>query len=276
MNYRHIYHAGNFADVIKHITIIALMERLKLKEAGFFILDAFAGLGIYDLKSSLALKTNEADLGINKLYNAKVKEPILQTYLDIVKKFNKDDILRFYPGSPFIVSALQRAQDRLIANELHEEDNQTLKENVPQVRRKFKVLNLDAYQAIKANIPPKEKRGLIIIDPAFEDKDEFNIVYQNLVEMYKKWPTGVFMIWFPIKDNLPVKEFYQNIKDAKFNKVLLIECSLPKANISEGLNSCGVMIVNTPWLLKETLINITKELKTQTNYEFKIKDTMFV
>ena len=172
MNYRHIYHAGNFADIVKHLVLIAILEQLKKKP--FAVLDAFAGLGLYDLNSEAAAKTLESDTGINKLLQATDPIPqLLQTFLNIVNLVG----LNHYPGSPFIIKQLLRPNDRLIACELHPSDYLSFKKLLPNNTH-----NIDAYNAIKAFLPFKENRGLIFLDPPFEVKNEF----QKLLEALKK------------------------------------------------------------------------------------------
>ncbi len=261
MNYRHIYHAGNFADVFKHIILIALIERLKLKEAAFFALDTHAGIGMYDLKSEEAQKTNEADGGISKFYFREVRNPLIKTYIEIIKKYNPDGGLNYYPGSPVLVSNLMRQQDRFIANELHPEDVETLKINNANLYRKFKILNFDAYQTLRSNLPPKEKRGLVLIDPPFEKTDELETLTESLKQALKKWGNGVFMIWFPIKQTLDIDLFYNNIIANNFPKATAIECLLNYRNAPKDLNGCGVVIINTPWQFEQTIKELKSELQ---------------
>lgn len=250
MNYRHIYHAGNFADVIKHLMLIQTIEHLKQKETPFFVLDTHAGIGIYDLTSEQAQKTHEADAGIQQLMQHPLKHPIIEQYLSIIRSFNPAGTnIHYYPGSPALTSYLLRPQDRFIANELHPEDHLTLRKTASRLPMLFKVLNTDASIALKAHLPPKENRGLVLIDPPFEEKDEFEFLIENLKQALKRWRTGVYMIWFPLKLHLPILEFYKEITALNIPKTWLLETWVKPIYMPESFNGCGIIILNTPWKL---------------------------
>ncbi len=247
MNYRHIYHAGVFADVVKHITLIAILEQLALKDKPFAVLDAFAGCGFYNLNSVESLKTNESVEGIKKLLsyaNVNTLElPLLQKYLQVVKAVGSGNI---YPGSPLIIHKSMREFDRLIATELHPEDFSILKRFFYAQNKKPQTgtHHLDAYKAIKAFVPFFEKRGLIFIDPPFEVKDEFTKILSSLDIIYKRAANIITMIWYPIKNELEVKSFHQTLKNTGFKEILKIEFALKKA--SKNLEKCGILILNPP------------------------------
>jgi 23S rRNA (adenine2030-N6)-methyltransferase len=260
MNYRHIYHAGNFADVIKHLLLIQVIERLKLKETPFFVLDTHAGIGLYNLSSEQAQKTKEANSGIMALLETELENQDLINYINIIRSFNTDGTLTVYPGSPAITSNLMRSQDRLLANELHPDDYNALVENSKHMQNRIRKINMDAYQALQANIPPKERRGLVLIDPPFEEKNEFEVLAKQIENALKRWGTGTYVIWFPLKAHLPIEKFYANIKVLNVPKTLLVECWIDQKN-APGLSGCGMIVLNTPWLVDERMGQMAGELQ---------------
>lgn len=249
MNYRHIYHAGNFSDVVKHFVLTLLLQKLHEKEKAFSIIDTHAGIGLYNLQSTQALKTNEAEEGILKLLHSSQDKKLFEHYLKIVQAEDSN----VYPGSPLISRAFLRPQDRLWLSELHPEDFQQLTRlfhKDPQV----KVLHQDGYLSLKSLLPPKEKRGLILIDPPFEERNEFKTLINGLRESYKRFSTGIYMIWFPIKDLKPIKEFYTALKELEIPKILTIEFLKSPPTTPEALNGTGLIIVNPPWKIQEKII----------------------
>lgn len=250
MNYRHSYHAGNFADVVKHIVLIAILETLKHKDAPFCYLDTHAGLGLYELKSEQALKTEEYQAGIAKLFSIDdVNAPdIVRRYITLVKNLNAGS-LQYYPGSPLIAQSLLRAQDKIVLSELHPEDYQTLKINMGYDKR-VSIHNTDAYLAMKAFLPPKENRGLVLIDPPFEKTDEFDQIIRALKIALKCWRSGHFMIWYPIKNQKQINHFYRDI-DALNTDYFKIHFQLNQMDPFEKLSACGILLINPPWKIKE-------------------------
>lgn len=261
MNYRHIYHAGNFADVFKHIILIMLLEALRKKEKGFLYLDTHAGIGRYDLMAEIAQKTREYENGIAKILQIKQCPPVVKVYQDIVISFNSsEDPLHYYPGSPQIAYSLLRKQDRMILAELHPEDVTTLKKeflNKPNVA----VHHVDGYQSLKAFLPPQAGRGLVLIDPPFEDKDEFQKVVSGLETALKRFPNGIYAIWYPIKEIKHVKNFYNKINELELEALLINEFSISKPQEGAGLTSCGMAIINPPWKFKEELQTVLEWLQ---------------
>ena len=209
MNYRHAYHAGNFADVVKHAALSRLVEYLKLKDKAFRVVDTHAGIGLYDLSSEEAQKTGEWLDGIGRLLEAKLSpdaQALLAPYLEAVKSANPEGGVENYPGSPLIVRHLLRPQDRLSAIELHPKDFQRLKALFAgdfQVR----AIELDGWLALGAHLPPKEKRGLVLVDPPFEQEGEFDRLVDGLVRAHRRWPGGIYALWYPIKDRAAVSRF---------------------------------------------------------------------
>ncbi len=248
MNYRHIYHAGNFADVFKHWILTLLLEKLLEKPTPFFVLDTHAGLGIYDLKHINAQKTLEQDSGVQRILHAKLA-PAFQAYYDILCTDNNPS--ERYPGSPKIIQAFLREHDRLFAAELHAEDYATLRDNFKYDKR-IKVLHQSGYEAIKALLPPLERRGLVLIDPPFEKTDEFKQIIAALQDGLARFAHGIYAIWYPIKEQLQVHRFYEKLDRLPISKYLYVELHANEA-ILEQLNSCGLAIINPPWQLEQKL-----------------------
>ena len=201
MNYRHAFHAGNFADVIKHIVLVRILTYLQDKPAPFRVIDTHAGAGVYDLAGDEAQRSGEWLTGIARVMQARFSEaalPLLTPYLDIVRAFNPQRELKAYPGSPLIARALLRPQDRLTACEVEPKARKHL---IGALRRdtQAKVVDLDGWMALPAFVPPNERRGLVLIDPPYEDKDEFARMAAGFSEAFAKWPTGSYLLWYPAK-----------------------------------------------------------------------------
>lgn len=265
MNYRHAFHAGNFADVMKHAVLALVLAHLKRKEAPFRVIDTHAGIGLYDLEGVEAGKTGEWRQGIGRLIgpDAAPLTPavaeLLAPYLDVVRACNPSGLLRHYPGSPRIARALIRRDDALILNELHPEDHAALSAlfaRDPQV----KVLGLDAWIAAKSLLPPRERRGVVLIDPPYESKDELQRLARGLAEAVKRFATGVFLLWYPVKDLPPIDAFHAGVTDLGLGKTLRIELTIRRADDATRLNGCGLLAVNPPWPLHEQLKIVLPEL----------------
>jgi 23S rRNA (adenine2030-N6)-methyltransferase len=267
MNYLHSYHAGNFADVFKHIILVSLIESLQSKENGFCYLDTHAGTGYYDLMSANAQKSKEYKQGIEKLLQQKrVPEPI-RHYLNCVQKINSRlsqsifASLRYYPGSPFIARHFLRSQDRMISSELHPQEYQTLKKNFLNDNQ-VSVQLLDGYRSLKAFLPPKERRGLILIDPPFERPHEFADLIRALPLALQRFETGVYAIWYPIKDRPPVERFHRALKEIVKRPILITELSLYPETSALHLNGCGMVIINPPYKFEGRLKGMLPWLRT--------------
>lgn len=258
MNYRHAFHAGNFADVLKHAVAALIIEHLKRKETPFRVIDTHAGTGIYDLASDEARRTGEWRDGIGRLLGRDAQPipadvlPILAPYLHAVRRLNADGDLRIYPGSPLLALSLCREFDRLIANELHPEDRGLLQQALARDPR-AKVLGIDGWQALRANLPPKERRGLILIDPPFEEPGEFDRTRQGLTAGVARFATGTYMIWFPIKDLAAVASFKTALAKLNLPKLLWSELRVVAPTESPGLTATGLAILNPPFTLRDQL-----------------------
>jgi 23S rRNA (adenine2030-N6)-methyltransferase len=257
VNYRHAFHAGNFADCMKHILLLWLLRALARKEAGFLTVDTHAGIGHYDLSGPEATRTGEWQTGIGRLQAARVNGARLPDgitgYLDLV------DQLGLYPGSPALVEAVLRPQDRLICCELHPEDQALLRRHF-RGNAQVAVHLRDGYEAMRAFLPPKERRGLILIDPPYEQTAEFDTLTQALREAYEKFPGGVFAAWYPIKHRAPVRAFHTALAEAGIRDVVAAEVLLREPLDVDRLNGSGLLIVNPPWPFMTTAPSILQSL----------------
>ncbi len=248
MNYRHIYHAGNFADVIKHLVLLQVLKALQKKESGLLICDAHAGLGVYDLQSLQAQKTQEYLTGIAPLMDAPSPPPEWQDFLQCVRQ---EGYPHFYPGSPFILSSKLRPQDRMVINELHPEDVETLADNF-QRQKRLSITSIDAYACLRAHTPPTPRRGLYLIDPPFEQKDEFVRLQKAIHSWKERFSTGVYVIWYPIKAGFPLHDLYQAVQESGFHRAWCVEALRHPLSTPDVLNGCGLIILNTPYPVAET------------------------
>ncbi|WP_192256390.1 23S rRNA (adenine(2030)-N(6))-methyltransferase RlmJ [Mesorhizobium silamurunense] len=255
MNYRHAYHAGNFADVVKHAVLGRLVEYLKQKDKAFRVIDTHAGIGRYDLASVEAGKTGEWQGGIGRLLGATLEPQaaaLLRPYLEAVRAENPDGGIRRYPGSPLIVRHLLRKQDRLTAIELHSEDAARLKA-VFAGDFQTRVIELDGWLALGAHLPPKEKRGLVLVDPPFEEGGEFPRLVENLRRAHRRWPGGIYALWYPIKDRKAVAAFRAALKATGIPKLLDIGFDIRPASSEPSLDGSGLVVVNPPFTLESEL-----------------------
>lgn len=260
MNYRHSYHAGNFSDVVKHVILTMLITSLSRKDTPICYLDTHAGIGYYDLFSEFALKRKEYADGIEKIIQQENPPPPVKLYLDCVHRINnqltasKFASLRYYPGSPMIARYLIRPHDRIIACELQPQEYQTLK-NTFAGDRQIAVHHLDGFLSLKAFLPPPERRGLILIDPPYENPDEFTRIAHSLPVALKKWASGVYGIWYPIKEKIQVERFYEALKSNLHQSILAIELTI-YPDLPNHLNGCGMIVINPPWQFTESLQDI--------------------
>jgi 23S rRNA (adenine2030-N6)-methyltransferase len=254
MNYRHSYHAGNFADVFKHSILVLLIEALLQKDKPFCYVDTHAGIGCYDLQAEESQKTQEYLSGIAKVLAAENYPPELETYINICSG-------NYYPGSPYIVRQMLRPQDRMILMELHKDDAEILKQNF-HGDKQIAIHNIDGYLGLKAFLPPKENRGLVLIDPSYEEKDEFDKILNGLKIALKHWRNGIYAIWYPIKDPIAVENFLAQLEAICDKPIYSVSIRRGETMFSPGLNSCGMAIINPPWQLEEKLEKIISWLQT--------------
>ena len=257
MNYRHAYHAGNHGDVLKHATLTAAVGLLHDKPTPLFLLDTHAGIGAYDLTGVEAGKTGEFEAGIGVALAANI--PAIRPYLDIVRGLNPDGRLHRYPGSPAIMAALSRPGDRLVLSELHPEDAEALR-RWAHGRPAVAVHQRDAYEALKAFLPPKENRGLVVIDPPYEAVDEFEQVAKAVIVGHRRWPGGRWMIWHPVKERAPVWRLEEALIAGGVGKMLSAELLVrPVDGVS--LAGSGLILVNPPYGLEPWLAEAVPQMQ---------------
>jgi 23S rRNA (adenine2030-N6)-methyltransferase len=255
VNYNHAFHAGSFADVFKHAVLCLILQYLRGKDAAFRVIDTHAGAGVYDLTGPEASRGGEWKNGVAKLLEAKLPKDVatlLKPYLDVVGALNESGRLTAYPGSPAFVRAWLRPQDRLIACELEPKAFAALKDAMQRDNR-IKCLEMDGWTALKAYIPPKERRGLVLVDPPFERDDEFRRLADTFVEAHRKWSTGVYGLWYPIKGRSEPDVFAKHLRRLSIPKILRAELVVSPLRDPTRLNGSGLILVNPPWTLEGEL-----------------------
>jgi len=262
VNYRHDFHAGNFADVVKHVVLCCILQHLRGKPAAFRVVDTHAGAGLYDLASTEATRGGEWHEGIAKLLSARLSvatAAILAPYLEVVHSLNDVGRLRVYPGSPAFARTWLRPQDRLMACELEPKAAAALARNLRGDSR-IKVLKIDGWTALKAYVPPQERRGLILVDPPYEAESEFARLFNELQASYRKWPTGIFVLWYPIKGRTEPDLLAKRLRRSGIAKVLRAEIQVGPLSDVSRLNGAGLIVINPPWTLERDLSNALPEL----------------
>ena len=267
MNYRHAFHAGGFADVIKHIVLVRILSYLHEKETPFRVIDSHAGAGLYDLSGEESQRSGEWLTGIARAMQARFSEstvPLVAPYLDIVRGFNPPRELKTYPGSPLIARKMLRPQDSLVACEV---EPQARKKLISALRRdkQARIVDLDGWVGMPAFVPPKERRGVVLIDPPFEAKNEFERMAAGFSEAFAKWSTGIYVLWYPVKSRRATDTLADHVGHtvaaAGPGKVLRLEFSIAPQSPDAGLTSAGLLIVNPPWPLMAELKAILPELE---------------
>ena len=253
MNYRHAYHAGNGADVLKHVVLLALLDHLNRKETPYCYLDTHAGRGMYPLGAAETQRAGEFRDGIAKLLDAEDAPPAILRYLEVINRVGVEDgALGRYPGSPALALEGLRLQDRAVLVELHHGEATALKNALYRDRR-AQVHERDGHEALLALIPPKEKRGIALIDPPYEQPDEFDRLEQTLVAATARWPSGIYAVWYPIKHGEAAQRFLNRMAASGIRRQLVIELTHERDDLPGGLNGSGMLIINPPYQLEQTL-----------------------
>ena len=255
MNYRHAFHAGGPADVVKHAVLARILVHLCNKPAAFRVIDTHAGAGLYDLRGPEATRSPEWRDGITRLLAAPIDgeaAALLAPYLDAVRALNPGGELAAYPGSPVVTCSLLRSQDRLVACELEPSAAAALAHNLGGDRR-AKAIAIDGWTALNAYVPPPERRGVVLIDPPFEATDEFSRLAEALEAAHRKWATGIFVLWYPLKGRQDSDALARRLRRAAIPKVLRAEVDFAMQRKPEGLAGCGLIVVNPPWILADEL-----------------------
>jgi 23S rRNA (adenine2030-N6)-methyltransferase len=263
VNYRHAFHAGNYADVFKHVVLGMLIEHLKAKPAPFMYLDTHAGCGRYDLSRAQAQRSGEYLGGIGRLLKAPAAAlpPEVVAYLNLVRQSAGagHSPITAYPGSPLIVERLRRRGDRMVLIEKHSGEAAALREALGRARR-VTVLEQDGYAALKAQLPPAERRGLVLIDPPFESESEFDAVVGALATGHERWPTGTYCVWYPQSERAGSLKFHRDLRDSGIRRILDARLAVLPPDSAVGMQGCGLVIVNPPWQLDLRLTTLLPQL----------------
>ena len=257
LSYRHAFHAGNFADVLKHVVLIEILEHLAKKEAAFEYIDGHAGAGFYDLRSAQAAKLNEYRHGIGRLKPA--DWPELRSYFSIIESLNAPGELRFYPGSPRIALHLMRPQDRAWLYELHPADHEMLLTATARFRH-VKVLKEDSYKGILPLLPPKSRRGLILLDPSYEVKTEVDQVAQTVAAAWQRFPGGIYAIWYPVVDRKRVDDLEKKLVNKGIRDIQRFELGVKEDGKDKGLTAAGMIVINPPFTLMAKMSKLLPRL----------------
>jgi 23S rRNA (adenine2030-N6)-methyltransferase len=255
MNYRHAFHAGGPADVVKHAVLVRILMHLRQKPAAFRVIDTHAGAGLYDLRGPEATRSPEWRHGIQRLLNASIEgeaRALLAPYLDALAALNSGAELATYPGSPALAGALLRSQDRLVACELEPNAATALAHHLGGDRR-IKTVAIDGWTALGAYVPPPERRGVVLVDPPFEATDEFSRLGQALEAAHRKWATGIFVLWYPIRGRQDSEVLARRLRRSTIPKVLRLEVEFSPQHEAARPGGCGLVIVNPPWTLANEL-----------------------
>jgi 23S rRNA (adenine2030-N6)-methyltransferase len=258
VNYRHAFHAGGFADVFKHAVLCRILDYLLRKPTAFRVIDTHAGTGVYDLTSEEAVRGGDWHDGIEKLLAVSLPNDcadLLKPYLDIVFGLNRPGEVRIYPGSPALIRGSLRAQDRLLACELEPTAAAILSRHFQNDRR-IKTLIADGWQALSANVPPPERRGLVLIDPPFERESDFRDLADSLAAAHRKWASGIYALWYPIKGRSAPDALAKRINRFGIEKILRAELIVSPLSDPARLNGSGLIIVNPPWTLESELAKL--------------------
>lgn len=261
LSYRHSYHAGNFADVIKHVTLIEILDYLTQKDKPLCYIDTHSGSGAYSLHSAEAKKNQEYQTGIGKLWQASNLPEALQRYRDIVSEFNSGNKLNAYPGSPWFAQHLLREHDRLFLSELHSNEIVLLRNNFKADKR-INVRNEDGLKLCLSLLPPKEKRALVLIDPSYEIKTEYQQVVDTLIHAHKRFASGCYALWYPMVERAKMTRMEKNLQRSGIRNILLLEIGIAADN-SGGMTASGMIVINPPWQLADRMKSILPYLAQQ-------------
>ena len=264
LSYQHGYHAGNFADVIKHVTLTRLLSYVIKKDKPLLYLETHSGKGQYDLRDKQAEKTGEYKQGIKLIWpDRKQLNPVFKDYFDTIRNMNHEDGLRNYPGSPYFAIHTLRMQDRLYLCELHPAEFDAL-DQMAHLNKKVHTSNTDGMASMKALLPPPEKRGLIFIDPSFERKEEYKEIPSAIKQAFAKFSTGVYCLWYPVVNRKLTEQLIRGMKEIEAKEALRIEFNLTLAP-KDGMTGCGLWIINPPFTLAAELKIVLDTLRTYFN-----------
>lgn len=248
LSYRHGFHAGNFADVLKHTVLVHILEYMKQKDKALRIVDTHAGAGVYKLNGPQAQKNREFDTGIGPLWKRSDAPAAIAKYLETVRTVNEQGQLQIYPGSPLLMQTLMRPQDRLFLHELHPNDFQFLRDCMRNDKQ-IKVLNEDGFAGLQALLPPPDRRALVLLDPSYEVKSDYQHLVKQVIQAHNRFQTGTFAIWYPVVVRQRIDEMELAFKKSGITNIQLMEFGLLPDNPEHGMTSSGMIVINPPWTL---------------------------
>ena len=262
LSYRHGFHAGNFADVLKHSVLTLVLDYMTRKEKGFSYIDSHSGAGMYQLEDKFSQKTGEYKDGIGKIIKDNHAPEALIPYLNLIKQLNHEDELSIYPGSPGIAKQFVRRQDASHLFELHPSDNELLTDFCYRWKKSF-IKQSDGYQGVLGLVPPPTRRGVVLIDPPYELKEDYQKAVNTIIKAYKKFATGTYILWYPVVQRHWVEQMQQTFRQSEVKNVLQVEyCQQPDSE-EYGMTGTGLFIVNPPWQLAAQLDDILPYLKAK-------------
>ena len=259
LSYRHGFHAGNFADVLKHLVQIAILQYLKKKDSPFYYHDTHAGAGMYTISHTYMQKNREYLGGISRVWSAKPKSSLIKDYLDLIRQLNPSDKLTCYPGSPELAVRMLRSQDRAWMGERHTTDFRILSDHFSR-RSGVHCEMVDAWEGLKAKLPPKERRGLVLVDPSYELDSDYRQVSRAIEDALKRFAEGIFAIWYPVIDEKTSEKLLRRFSDLPAKEKLHIRIDPGKDKTKPGMRACGMVIINPPYKLVDTMKQTLPEL----------------
>ncbi|EIF8948700.1 23S rRNA (adenine(2030)-N(6))-methyltransferase RlmJ [Vibrio cholerae] len=260
LSYRHSFHTGNHADVLKHIVQSLILNSLQQKEKPFVYHDTHSGVGRYDLTHEWSEKTGEYKQGIARVWQQDNIPAELDSYLDAIRQLNQGETLRYYPGSPRVARAHLREQDRMVLTELHPSDYPLLEQEFHRDRQ-VSIYKEDGFARLKASLPPQERRGLVLIDPPYELAKEYRDVVRAIAQSYKRWATGIYAIWYPVVNRCDIDDMLQGLQGLEIRKILQIELGVAPDTNERGMTASGMIVINPPWTLESQMQTILPFLK---------------
>jgi 23S rRNA (adenine2030-N6)-methyltransferase len=248
LSYRHGFHAGNFADILKHTVLVHILEYMTQKEKPLRIIDTHAGAGVYKLNGPQAQKNREFDTGISRLWNSDEKPAAIARLLNLVHNINENGPLQIYPGSPLIAQTLMRPIDRLFLHELHPSDYQFLRDCMRSDKR-VKVIDEDGFANLQALLPPVERRALVLLDPSYEIKSDYHHLVKQVINAHTRFAVGSYVIWYPVVNRARIDEMELALKKSGIKNIQLMEFGIAPDSLGHGMTSSGMIVINPPWTL---------------------------
>lgn len=266
LSYQHSFHAGNFADVLKHLIVQRIALYLRQKTAPFSLFDTHAGAGLYALHQGQAQKNREFDSGIGRLWQRQDLPPLLTEYVSLIHSFNADKQLTHYPGSPLILQHYLRAKDRLFLCELHPNEFKLLQRHT-KVDRHIQLQQTDGLPAVYRLLPPAERRGLILIDPSYEVKSDYQLVVQSLKQMQQRFAQGIYALWYPVVERARTNQLEQALRHSGMRNLQLFELGIAADTLEHGMTASGLIVINPPWTLMGDMQAVLPYLAQQLGVE---------